>query len=63
VTKPGTTTTLAPGSTIIPVGAPATGEGGAARTASPLLGLVGLGALGVGVGTASIAVRTRRRRS
>ena len=63
VTKPGTTTTLATGPTIIPVGAPATGEGGTARTASPLLGLVGLGALGVGVGAASIAVRTRRRRS
>ena len=63
VTKPGTTTTVAPGATIIPVGAPATGEGGTVRTASPLMGLVGLGALGVGVGAASIAVRTRRRRS
>ena len=64
VTKPGTTTTLATTTTtIIPVGAPPTGEGGTARTASPLLGLVGLGALGVGVGAASIAVRTRRRRS
>jgi hypothetical protein len=55
-TSPGGTT-----STIIPVGAPATGEGGTAGSGSSPLGLIGLGAFGVAMAAASIAVRTRRR--
>ncbi|HVA52485.1 MAG TPA: ice-binding family protein [Acidimicrobiales bacterium] len=64
-TKPAkrrTTTTLAKSSTIIPVGAPKTGEGGAAGSGPTPLGLLGLGALGVGVAATSLAVRSRRRR-
>jgi hypothetical protein len=69
VTSPGTkapakhrtTTTLPASPTIIPVGAPKTGEGGAAGSGSSLLGIIGLGALGVGVAATSVAVRSRRR--
>ena len=63
-TKPAkhrTTTTLAKSATIIPVGAPKTGEGGTAGSGSSLLGFIGLGALGVGVAATSLAVRSRRR--
>lgn len=56
-----TTTTLPASPTIIPVGAPKTGEGGTARSSSTPLGLIGLGALGVGVAATSVAVRSRRR--
>jgi hypothetical protein len=53
-----------PGSsaTIIPTGAPATGEGGAAGSASLPLGLIGLGAVVISLGATSVAIRTRRRR-
>jgi hypothetical protein len=56
-----TTPTLPASPTVIPVGAPKTGEGGAAGSGSILLGVIGLGALGVGVVATSVAVRTRRR--
>lgn len=55
------TTTLPATPTIIPVGAPKTGEGGTAGSGSSLLGIIGLGALGVGVAATSVAVRSRRR--
>jgi hypothetical protein len=60
----GTTTTTTPGSsvTIIPVGAPATGEGGTARSGFSPLGLIGLGAITIAAGATSIALRERRRR-
>ena len=56
-----TTTTLPKTPTIIPVGAPKTGEGGTAGSGSSLLGVIGLGALGIGVAATSVAVRSRRR--
>jgi Ice-binding-like len=49
--------------TIIPVGAPATGEGGTAGSSFSPLGLIGLGGIAAAVTTASVAVRIRRRRS
>ena len=55
------TTTLPSTPTIIPVGAPKTGEGGTAGSGASLLGFIGLGALGVGVVATSVAVRARRR--
>jgi hypothetical protein len=68
VTKKGhkgtTTTTTTPGSkvTIIPVGAPATGEGGTAGSGFSPLGLIGLGAITIAAGATTIALRERRRR-
>lgn len=66
-----TTTTLAPTTTtlpvttttssIIPVGAPSTGEGGTAGPGTPF-GLIGLSALAVAAGAASVAVRSRSKR-
>ncbi len=50
------------GVTIIPVGAPATGEGGTAGSSFSPLGLIGLVAIAGSVVAGSIAVRTRRRR-
>jgi hypothetical protein len=47
--------------TIIPTGAPATGEGGTAGAGSSPLGLIGLGAVAISIGAASMALRTRRR--
>jgi hypothetical protein len=60
----GTTTTTTPGSTatIIPVGAPATGEGGTAGSGFSPAGLIGLGAVVLAAGASSIALRQRRRR-
>jgi hypothetical protein len=49
--------------TIIPVGAPATGEGGTAGSSFSPLGLIGLGGIAAAATTASVAVRIRRRRS
>jgi hypothetical protein len=57
----GTTTTSGPSGTIIPVGAPATGEGSSVSSFSPL-GLIALGGLATSVGAGSIALRLRRRR-
>ncbi|HEY1761489.1 MAG TPA: ice-binding family protein [Acidimicrobiales bacterium] len=68
VTKKGrkgtTTATTTPGSTvtIVPVGAPATGEGGTAGSGFSPLGLIGLGAITIAAGATSIALRERRRR-
>jgi hypothetical protein len=70
--KPGTGTTHSggkggagstPGSstTIIPKGAPATGEGGMAGSGSSPLGLIGLGAFVVFASATSVAIRLRRR--
>jgi hypothetical protein len=65
--KPGTSTGAAKskgsGTTIIPVGAPATGEGGTAGSSFSPLGLIGLGAIAFSATAASIAWRARRRRS
>lgn len=47
--------------TVIPVGAPATGEGGTAGSGFSALGLLSFAALSVGVGAASVAVRLRRQ--
>jgi hypothetical protein len=55
-TTPGSSTT------IIPVGAPATGEGGTAGSSFTPLGLIGLGAITIAAGATSIALRERRRR-
>jgi hypothetical protein len=66
VTKkhPGSPTPTTPGSTvtIIPVGAPATGEGGTAGSGFSPFGLIGLGAVALSAGAASVALRQRRRR-
>ncbi|HVA70147.1 MAG TPA: neocarzinostatin apoprotein domain-containing protein [Acidimicrobiales bacterium] len=60
-----TTTTIHHGatttSTIVPVGAPATGEGGASGSGAPK-GLIGLSALAVALAAGSIALRSRRQR-
>jgi hypothetical protein len=45
----------------IPIGAPATGEGGMAGSGHSPLGLIGIAALSVGLGAASVALRLRRR--
>jgi hypothetical protein len=67
---PTTTTTVAPTTTIhhttttsttIPVGAPATGEGGASGSGTPK-GLIGFSALAVALAAGSIALRSRRQR-
>ncbi|HEY5111207.1 MAG TPA: ice-binding family protein [Acidimicrobiales bacterium] len=61
---PTTTTTKPPvvtSTTVVPVGAPATGFGGTAGGSSPL-GLIGLGALAVAAGAATVAIRARRSR-
>jgi Ice-binding-like len=60
----GTTTTTTPGSTvtIVPVGAPSTGEGGTAGSGFSPLGLIGLGAITIAAGATTIALRERRRR-
>lgn len=60
----GSTTTTTPGSstTVVPVGAPATGEGGTAGSGFSSLGLLGLGAIVVSASATSIALRLRRRR-
>ena len=66
---PTTTTTVAPTTTIhhttttsttIPVGAPATGEGGASGSGTPK-GLIGFSALAVALAAGSIALRSRRQ--
>lgn len=63
VSKGGTTTTTSGSSTtIVPVGAPATGEGGTAGSGFSPLGLIGLGAVATSAGAGSIALRLRRRR-
>jgi ice-binding like protein len=59
-TKPTTSSDSGAGATIIPLGAPATGEGGAAGTSFSPLGLIGLGGFAVAAG--SLGVATRRRR-
>jgi len=51
---------LATTATVIPVGAPATGEGGTAGSGSSTLGLIALAALSVGLGAATVAVRFGR---
>jgi len=56
-----TTTSAVTTATVVPVGAPATGEGGMAGSGLPL-GLIGLGAIAVAAGTATVAVRSRRQR-
>ena len=58
------TTPTTPGSspTIVPVGAPATGEGGMAGSGFSPLGLIALGAVVIGGGAASVALRLRSRR-
>jgi Ice-binding-like len=56
-----TTTTSGSSTTIIPVGAPATGEGSSVSSFSPL-GLIALGAMATSAGAGSIALRLRRRR-
>jgi hypothetical protein len=65
VTKPVASTTpsasTGTGATIIPVGAPATGEGGTAGSSFSPLGLIGLVAIASSVVAGSIALRTRRR--
>jgi hypothetical protein len=65
-TKPGTTATPSAtpgtGATIIPVGAPETGEGGTADSSFSPLGLIGLVAIASSLTAGSIALRTRRRR-
>ncbi len=58
----GTGTTPGSPTTIIPKGAPSTGEGGAAGSGSSPLGLIGLGAIVVSASATSVAIRTRRRR-
>jgi hypothetical protein len=66
VKKPGakpTTPAASTGTTIIPVGAPATGEGGTAGSSFSPLGLIGLGGVALSAVSGSVAVRTRRRRS
>jgi len=52
---------LATTATVIPVGAPATGEGGTAGSGSSTLGLIALAALSVGLGAATVAVRFGRQ--
>ncbi len=47
--------------TIIPTGAPATGEGGAAGGGPWPLGLIGFGAIVISLGATSVALRIRRR--
>jgi len=49
------------GATIIPVGAPATGQGGTAGSSFSPLGLIGMMAIAGSVVAGSIATRTRRR--
>lgn len=49
------------GSTVVPTGAPATGEGGAAGSGSSPWGLLGLGAVVISMGATSLAIRARRR--
>jgi hypothetical protein len=69
---PTTTTTVAPTttttthhstttSTTVPVGAPATGEGGASGSGTPK-GLIGFSALAVALAAGSVALRSRRQR-
>ena len=52
---------LATTATIIPVGAPATGEGGTAGSGFSALGLLSFAALSIGLGAATVAVRSRRQ--
>jgi hypothetical protein len=61
-TKPGSGGTGSSSSTIIPVGAPATGEGGMAGSGFSPAGLIGLIALAISASAISIALRIRRRR-
>ncbi len=61
-TVPATTTTTKVVGTILPVGAPGTGEGGTGGSGSSLLGLIGFGAFGVAAAAASVAVRSRHQR-
>lgn len=58
----GTGSTPGSSTTIIPKGAPATGEGGMAGSGSSPLGLIGLGAIVVSMSATSVAIRLRRRR-
>jgi hypothetical protein len=61
---PPTTTTIhhtTTTSTTVPVGAPATGEGGASGSGTPK-GLIGFSALAVALAAGSIALRSRRQR-
>jgi hypothetical protein len=60
-TKPGSAGTGSSSSTIIPVGAPATGEGGTAGSGFSPAGLIGLIALAISASAISIALRIRRR--
>ena len=60
-TAPVTTTTTHHSTTTIPVGAPATGEGGASGPGLPK-GLIGFSALAVALAAGSIALRSRRQR-
>jgi hypothetical protein len=53
-----TTTTTSKG---VPVGAPATGEGGASGSGTPK-GLIGFSALAVALAAGSVALRSRRQR-
>ena len=48
-------------STVVPIGAPATGEGGAAGSGLPK-GLIGFSALAVALAAGSVALRSRRQR-
>jgi len=61
-TVPATTATTKVAGTILPVGAPGTGEGGTGGSGSSLLGLIGFGAFGVAAAAASVAVRSRHQR-
>jgi hypothetical protein len=58
-----TTPAATPGSgtTIIPVGAPETGDGGTAGSSFSPLGLIGLIAIATSVSAGAVALRTRRR--
>jgi Ice-binding-like len=59
--KTGSATTTTGGSTVIPVGAPQTGDGGTAGSGLSPWGLLGLGALAVSAGAGATALRARRR--
>jgi hypothetical protein len=60
--KSGTGSTPGSSTTIIPKGAPSTGEGGTAGSGFSPLGLIGLGAIALSASATSVAVRARRRR-
>jgi hypothetical protein len=62
-TKPAAPSPSASGVTIIPVGAPETGDGGTAGSSFSPLGLIALGGMAATAAAGSIAIGTRRRRN